>query len=124
MKDGWFRDRYLALRWWTDNDVAHNRFRISWINWPLPLLIVYLVIHAGLPGAAILAFPAIIVSVAWLVFNLWRTWRVLRAHAAYGDWRYDKRDKSQLSDEYADGISATRARVRQRIAKFRKTGGQ
>jgi hypothetical protein len=117
------RDYYLALRQWTDDDIANRRFRISWINWPLPFLPGILLNAVGLPGAGLLALPAAVLSLVWLGFNIWRGVRVLRASAAYGDWQYDKRDRTQLASEYADGISATRARVRAKLAKSKQRRG-
>lgn len=52
---------------------------------------------------------AAIFSLAWLMFVLWRGWRLFRASAIKGDRAYDQKGKAKLPPEYRDTESVTKA---------------
>lgn len=105
---------YMAVRRFIDWDLSSaGYFRSS--SWSL--LIASLLACAPLPFVerpysprALLAIAlAIIASLIWLTLVAWRGLRIFRAMAIRGDRAYDRRDKHQLSSEYAVTESATEA---------------
>lgn len=106
------RSLYRVIRNWVDRDLGS----VSTNNLALvPFLIIILIACSAISlmpsQSRLIVGIGVVLAVAWAIFFLWRSIRMLKAASISSDRQYDRVGKYSLPPEYAnsESVSATGA---------------